>query len=478
MPRFALRWWGLGVVICATLVDLMNNQIVTVALPVIHNQLGGGEAALQWISAGYALALALTLITGGRLGDRYGVKRLFLTGLVLFTIVSLAAGLAPNVGVLIAARVLQGISSGLMVPQVLSYIYTEFPEEERTKATAFYTASFTLGNIAGPLLGSALTQGNLFGTSWRAIFLINVPLGVLVVAGIVWTIPARKGALSHRIDSRGLVLLVAALFALFYPLVQGRELGWPVWVIVLFVAAIPLFWLFARQQRAQSRRGGEPLIPPTLLRYRTLRSGLAILFTLSIGMGVFFVLNLHLQLGLGYPPLLVALVFLLPGALGTVASNFAAVRLAKRFGQKPVVTTGVVLALAGLAALAVLVAGLGSALAAWVPPVPTFVFGLGIGAVMNLVFTLSLAEVVPEEAGAASGLVGTNLQLGTASGIAVSGTVFFSLQGSGSATATAVTIAVSVGVLLITLLAAVSIPKGAAAGESLVDSEQHGASAR
>jgi EmrB/QacA subfamily drug resistance transporter len=475
--RFALRWWGLGVIICATLMDLMDNQIVSVALPVIHRQLGGDDAALQWISAGYSLALALTLITGGRLGDRYGVKRLFLTGLVLFTIVSAVAGLAPNVGVLIAARVVQGISSGLMVPQVLSFIYAEFPEEQRAKATAFYTAAFTLGNIAGPLAGSALTQGNLFGTSWRSVFLINLPIGVLAVAGIAWAVPARPGMLRRRIDAVGLVLLVATLFALFYPLVEGRVLNWPVWMIVLLVAAVPLLGLFCYQQRAQARRGGEPLTPPTLLRYRSLVSGVIVLFTITMGMGVFFVLNLHLQLGLGYTPLRVSAVFL-PASLGTVLSNFAAVRLTRRFGRKPVIVAGVVTVLASLVWMAIEVVGLGAALDSWALPAPALVFGLGIGAVMNAVFTLALAEVRPEEAGAASGLVSTAVQLATAGGIALFGTVYFSLQGRGSVTAAAVATGVSIGVVLVTLVATALVPGNRPAEPAVAHEAEQGTAAR
>lgn len=233
------RWLALVVALLAVLVDMVDNQIVGVALPTIQRELGTGQSALQWISAGYALGFALTLITGGRLGDRYGTKRLFLVGMTVFTVASLAAGLASHTSVLITARVVQGVGAGLMVPQVLSFIHAEFDETERPKAMGLFALTFPIGGMAGPLLGGLLTEGNLFGTGWRAIFLVNLPVGVLALVGALVLMPARPGLLRHRMDPRGLGLLVAGLFALFFPLVEGRELGWPIWLIGLLVAAVP-----------------------------------------------------------------------------------------------------------------------------------------------------------------------------------------------------------------------------------------------
>jgi len=457
VERHPLRWWALAVAVLAVLVDMVDNQIVAVALPTIQRQLGTGEAALQWISAGYALGFALTLITGGRLGDRYGTKRLFLLGMTVFTAASLVAGLAPQVGVLITARVAQGIGSGLMVPQVLSFIHAEFDEKERPKAMTYFAAAFPVGGLAGPLLGGLLTQANLFDTGWRAIFLVNLPIGVLAVAGALLTMPTRPGFVQHRTDTGGLSLLTVALFAIFYPLVQGHELGWPSWSIGLMVAAVPLLGLFAYQQRTHARRGGEPLIQPGLLRYRSLVAGQAVMLCINTAVGVFFVLTLHLQMGLGYSPLAAALTFL-PATLGIIVGNVLAIRLAPRFGRL-FTAVAIVVLLVSLAAIAVLVVRLGDALNAWALLAPAVGFGLGMGAVLNSLFTTSMSEIRPDQAGSASGVVNTTVQLGMATGIALFGTVFFARLGSGFVPATARAIAVSVGVLVLALVLTAALPR-------------------
>ncbi|MDX3188246.1 MFS transporter [Streptomyces sp. MN03-5084-2B] len=455
MEKHALRWWALAVAVLAVLVDMIDNQIVAVALPTIRRELGAGEAALQWISAGYALGFALTLITGGRLGDRHGTKKLFVAGMLVFTAASLAAGLAGDVGVLVAARVVQGVGAGLMVPQVLSFVHAEFDERERPKAMTWYAAAFPVGGLAGPLLGGALVEADLFGSGWRAIFLVNLPVGVLALAGALVTMPARPGFVRHRMDPVGLALLTAALFAVFYPLVQGRELGWPVWSIALLVAAVPLFGGFAWQQRRQFRRGGEPLLPPDLLR--TVAGSQAVLFCVNTGVGVFFVLTLHLQLGLGFTPWEAALTFA-PSTLGIVAGNVLAMRLAPKFGR--VFTAGAVaVLLAGLVLVAVLVSLAGSALSGWALLLPVIAVGLGMGAVLNSLFAASMARIGPEQAGAASGVVNTTVQLGTATGIALFGTVFFARLDGGSASATAGALAVSAGVLVLALALTAALPQ-------------------
>ncbi|HEY3479295.1 MAG TPA: MFS transporter, partial [Streptomyces sp.] len=407
-------------------------------------------AALQWISAGYALGFALTLVTGGRMGDRHGTKKLFVAGMLLFTAASLAAGLAGHVGVLITARVVQGVGSGLMVPQVLSFIHAEFDERERPKAMTWYAGAFPLGGLAGPLLGGALTEADLFGTGWRAIFLVNLPIGGLALAGALVTMPARPGFCRHRMDPVGLALLTAALFAVFYPLVQGRELGWPAWTVVLLVAAVPLFGVLALHQRRQARHGGEPLLPPDLLA--RLAGSQAVLFCVNTAVGVFFVLTLHLQLGLGFSPWEAALTFT-PSTLGIVVGNVLGMRLAGR-----AFTAGAIgVLLAGLVSIAILVRG--SELSGWTLLVPVIAVGLGLGGVLNTLFAASMAAVEPARAGAASGIVNTTVQLGTATGIALSGTVFFTRLDSGYPSATTGALAVSAGVLVLGL-ACVSLLRG------------------
>ena len=458
MEKHPLRWWALVVCVLAVLVDMIDNQIVAVALPTIHHHLGAGEAAMQWISAGYALGFALTLIIGGRLGDRYGVKKLFLVGMAVFTLASLSAGLAPEPGLLIASRVVQGIGSGLMVPQVLSFFHTEFDEAERPNAMGLYAGAFPLGGLAGPLLGGVLTEGDLFGSGWRAIFLVNIPIGVAGLVGALATMPARPGSLRHRLDLGGLALLTATGLAVFYPLVQGREMGWPLWSILLMVAAVPLAGLFAVHQRRQERRGGEPLVPPAMMRLRSLWSSLTVMLCTQMAIGVFFMLTLYLQLGLGFSPVQAALSFA-PGVIGIVVGNALAMNLAAKIGRFFLTVMTAVLA-ASLASIALVIHAARDALNVWETLGPIIFFSFGIGGVLNALFGTAMGQIQPQQAGAASGLVNTTAQLGQAMGIALFGTVFFALLPvNGYQSATVSTFMLSIGVTLLALVLTAALPR-------------------
>jgi EmrB/QacA subfamily drug resistance transporter len=478
VERHPLRWWALAVAILAVLVDMVDNQIVSVALPTIKQQLGTGDAALQWISALYALGFAVTLIIGGRLGDRYGIKRLFVMGMTWFTAASAIAGLAPSVDVLIGARALQGIGAGLMVPQVLSFIFAEFAEAERPKAMTLFSAAFPIGGLAGPILGGVLTEANLFGLGWRAIFLVNVPIGIIALAGALGTMPRRPGFTQRRIDLTGAGLLAVGLAAIFYPLVQGRELGWPTWSIGVLIAAVPILAIFALQQRTAARRGGEPLIPASLLKFRSLTGGQVVLFCINMAVGVFFVLTLHLQLGLGFSPLKTALT-IVPATLGIVVGNVVAMKTVQRGRVFTALSVG--LLLASLAGITALIADLGAGLNSWALLGPLVGFGAGMGGTLGSLFTLSTSEVRPDQAGAASGLVNTTVQLGTAAGIALFGTVFFAKLGNGATIgdyvpATSEAMIVSCGVLVAGLLLTAILPRRtpieAPAAEQLVLAEK------
>jgi EmrB/QacA subfamily drug resistance transporter len=445
------------VAILAVLVDMVDNQIVSVALPTIKHELGTGDAALQWISAVYALGFAVTLITGGRLGDRYGIRRLFLVGMTVFTVSSAIGGFAPSVGVLICARLVQGIGSGLMVPQVLSFVFAEFSAEERPKAMTLFATAFPIGGLAGPILGGVLTEANLFGLGWRAIFLVNVPIGIVAVVGAVGTMARRPGFVRQSVDVAGIGLLTVGLFAIFYPLVQGRELGWPAWSIGVLIAAVPVLVGFGLQQRRLSRRGGAPLVPGALLKYRGLVAGQLVMFCINMAVGVFFVLTLHLQLGLGFSPLRAALT-VVPATLGIVAGNVVAMRNGHR--GRVVTAVSVLVLLVSLAGIAALVAVLGKALSAAALIGPLIGFGAGMGGALGSLFTQSTSEVRPELAGAASGLVNTTVQLGTATGIALFGTVFFARLGNSDyVSATSGAMLVSCCVLVIGLVLTVLLPK-------------------
>jgi len=477
MEKHPLRWWALVVCVLAVLVDMIDNQIVAVALPAIHRHLGAGEAAMQWISAGYALGFALTLIVGGRLGDRYGVKKMFLTGMSVFTLASLSAGLAPEPGLLIASRVVQGIGSGLMVPQVLSFIHTEFDEAERPKAMGLYAAAFPLGGLLGPLLGGVLTEADLFGSGWRAIFLVNIPIGVAGLVGALATMQTRPGFLRHRLDIGGLALLTVTGFAVFYPLVQGREQGWPLWSIVLMVAALPLAGLFVLHQRRQEERGGEPMVPPSMMRMRSLASSLAVMLTTQMAIGVFFTLTLYLQLGLGFSPVQAALSFA-PGVLGIVVGNALSMNLAAKIGR-PFVTVMTAVLVASLASIALVIHAAGKDLNVWQMLGPIIFFSFAIGGVLNALFGTAFAQIRPQQAGAASGLVNTTAQVGQASGIALFGTVFFSLlPDHGYQSATVRTFMVGIGVTLLALVLTAALPRRQRAEDKAPASDRGTSSAR
>ncbi|NNN31378.1 MFS transporter [Streptomyces sp. S3(2020)] len=458
MEKHPLRWWALAVCVLAVLVDMIDNQIVAVALPAIHRHLGAGEAAMQWISAGYALGFALTLIAGGRLGDQYGVKKMFLAGMGVFTLASLSAGLAPEPGLLIASRVVQGVGSGLMVPQVLSFIHTEFDEAEQPRAMGLYAAAFPLGGLLGPLLGGVLTEADLFGSGWRAIFLVNIPIGLAGLIGALATMPARPGFLRRRLDFGGLALLTVTGFAVFYPLVQGREQGWPLWSILMMAAALPLAGLFALHQRRQEARGGEPVVPPSMVRMRSLASSLLVMLTTQMAIGVFFMLTLYLQLGLDFSPVQAALSFA-PGVLGIVIGNALSMNLAAKIGRPFLMAMVAVLA-ASLGSIALVIHAAGKDLNVWQILGPIILFSFGIGGVLNALFGTAFAQIHPQQAGAASGLVNTTAQVGQAAGIALFGTVFFSLlPDHGYETATVRTFLVSIGVTLVALMLTVALPR-------------------
>jgi MFS family permease len=239
-PAFSpKRWPALLVALAAVFMDLVDLTVVLVALPSIERTLGAGEAALQWTVAGYSLTFALLLITGGRLGDIVGRKRVFVTGLAGFTLASLLAGVAPSAGMLVAARVLQGGMAALMVPQVLSFIQVEFPASERPRAFAVLGMTFALGGVSGPLLGGLLLQADLFGWGWRTIFLINLPIGITALAGATWLLRESKSDHAPRLDPGGTALVTIGLLALLYPLVQGHELNWPAWTVV---SSTPSAW--------------------------------------------------------------------------------------------------------------------------------------------------------------------------------------------------------------------------------------------
>lgn len=446
------RWAALALLLIAVFMDMVDNQIVTIALPTIQRDLGVSPSALQWTATGYTLAFALTLITGGRLGDRFGHRAMFALGTAGFGVTSLVAGLAPNVTVLLAARVGQGVFAGLMVPQVLSFIQAEFSGAEQRKAMGFFGMTFPIGGIAGPLLGGLLTQADLFGWHWRTIFFVNVPIALAATVGALLVMPRRQPAGRVGADVFGVLVLGAALLAVLYPLVQGRELGWPVWAFVLMAAAVPLVLLFVGWERRRT----TPLIRPGLFRSRAVSVGLLVMLIFYCGMGAFFVLALYLQDGLGYSPMKTALT-MLPATVGIVAGNGLGMPLAPKLGRL-LPMLGLVLLLAGTA-LVIVMAGPG--LTPWQLVVPVVLYGGGLGLGASSLMLITLNGAGAADTGAMSGVVNTVVQLGVAAGPATVGTAFFNgLAGGGYVDAMRISMVVGLFLFAAALLACLLLPRG------------------
>jgi EmrB/QacA subfamily drug resistance transporter len=446
------RWLTLTILLLAALMNLLDVSIVNIAIPSIQRNLHASYADVQWALAGYTLAYALVLVTGGRLGDTLGRKRLFLIGVTGFTIMSALCGAAQSPGMLIASRVVQGAMGAIMVPQVLAVIQVIFPPAERIKALAGFGVTAGLGTVSGPLLGGLLIQHNLFGLDWRPIFLINVPVGILAVAASAVLVRESRAPYPPKLDPVGVGLISAALLLLLYPLVEGRQLGWPAWTFISMAAAAPVLAAFIGYERVKTRRNGSPLVPMSLFRDRGFSAGMAIALAFFLGIASFaLVLTLFLKLGLGFTPLHAGLTFL-PFSAGVLLSSGAAARLAPRFGRG-VTMAGALLTAAGMAGLIVTVHHYGATVTTWELTPGLVAAGLGLGAVIAPLADIVLDRVPRQDAGSASGVFNTGLQVGNSIGIAVIGVIFFGLLGAQSGPA-----ANSVAPQLRTGLAAAGVP--------------------
>ncbi|MGW2290900.1 MFS transporter [Streptomyces phaeochromogenes] len=414
----------LAIVLAAQFMALLDVFIVNVAVPTIGAELHASGAELQLVVAGYAITYSVLLITGARLGDLLGHRRVYLAGLALFTAASLACGLAQGTGELIAFRLIQGAGSAVMIPQVLSLIQRNFTGEARGRALGLYAAVLATGAAAGQVVGGVLVSADLFGTGWRPVFLVNVPVGLVLLALGARVLPrddARAPERAHRLDLPGLVLLGAAVSLLTVPLVLGQEKDWPLWSWLSLTAAAVTFALFCAYESRLARRGGTPLIAPRVLRHPGM--GLAvfrIMAVMAVNGGFLFALTLHVQGGLGFSALRAGLTF------APTAVVFGLVGLTWRgwpaSWQRALIP-------AGFAIAAVSVAGVGLALrdgheaGFWLYVAFTGV-GTGLALGFSPTLTRALATVRPEDAADASGLLATVTQLGQLIGVAMFGTLF------------------------------------------------------
>ncbi|WP_029896471.1 MFS transporter [Nocardia brasiliensis] len=423
---------ALAVVLTGELMSILDDSVVLTVMPTLQRSLGAGAAVVQWLTAGYALTFALGLITGGRLGDLYGRRRVFLLGTAGFTLASLLCGIATGPGMLIAARVLQGGAAAVMIPQVLATLHVTFDGANRSRAFGLYGAILSMGSVVGPVLGGVLTEADLFGLAWRPIFLINIPVGLVVlVLGRKFIIES-TAAKADRLDLAGVLLSAIAMVLLVFPLTEGHAHGWPLWCFAMLAGGGLVLGVFLRHQRR--RRHDSPLIALSLFKDKQFSGGLSAQLTMALLCGLLFLTwSLYLQHGLGMSPLMAAAAFTLL-ALGELAGAMTATKTAGRFARR-LPQTGALIALAATAAYGIQVGSGQAELTLLAMAAPVVLLGFGFGLIGGPIADLSLAKVPHERAGSASGLFNTALQLGYAVGIALAGPVFFAATGGASTSA-------------------------------------------
>jgi len=418
----------MAVLMAGTFVFVLDFFIVNVAIPSTQAELGASDSQIQLVVATYAIAIASLMILGGRLGDLFGRRRLFMAGLALFTASSALCGAAPGIEILLAGRVLQGIGAALFAPQVLSIIGVTFDGDERRRAVTTYGLTMGLAAAGGQLIGGALIALNLFDLDWRACYLVNVPIGIAALALAPRAIAESRAEDSRRLDFLGAALAGATLVAIVLPLVEGQRQGWPAWTFVCLAAAVPLAFAFALRQRRLAATGGAPLVHPDLFRERAFTVGVLASVVFYAGMASFFlVLAVYLQEGCGLSALDSGLVFTAL-ASGYLVASAGAEALAPRFGRQVLAAGGIVraVALTGLA-LTVGAIGTGGSPLLLVPALA--VDGLGMGLLTAPLVATVVGGMDPRHAGAASGVLSTAQQVGNTIGVAAIGAVFYGAIG-------------------------------------------------
>ena len=450
-------WLTLLIVLIADGLDLIDATITNIAAPSIVADIGGGPALVKWLGAAYALALGSMLVLGGRLGDRYGQRHVFLVGMAGFTLASAAAGLALDPAVLIAARVVQGGFGALLIPQGMAIMTKTFSREALAKAFAAFGPMLGIFAVGGPILGGFLIDANLLGLGWRPVFLVNVVLGVLGLLLAVRVLPTVPADRSARIDVVGSVLLAGAMFGLLFGLVEGSTDGWTAVPALSLVVAAVLAAAFTRRQLTTA----APLITPSLFTHRGFTSGLVTgLLVFAAFNGLMYVISLYFQLGLGYSPLHAAL-SLLPLTAGIILGAGACMALVTRLGRT-LVLAGLLASASGtgLLLLVVRTAGLGATW--WQLALVTLLIGAGAGTCFGSIFDTALGDIAPDEAGAASGSLSAVQQIAAGVGSAAVTSVYFGHLATSQASAMTVSLVVVLGITALCLLAVPLLPRKAA----------------
>ena len=419
-------WLVLSIVLVGTFMAILDAFIVNVALPTIQRTIGADASDLELVLASYTLLYAVFLITGGRLGDIFGRKRMFLLGMAVFTISSAMCGLSPSPDLLILSRAAQGFGAAMMFPQILSIIQVTFTAQSRVLALGIFATVIGFAAVFGQLLGGFLIQLDLAGLSWRPIFLVNVPIGIGGLVAGALALRESKSTPPPPLDLGGVGLITLAVSSFVVPLVEGPSLGWPLWIETLLILSAPFLALFIVYERRQIARGGYPLINVRLFSQRSFSVGLplTIAFYTTIS-GLFFLLAIFLQDGLGLTPLTAGLTFTAVG-FGFIGASLASPRLVPLLGRH-ILSLGYGLDLVGFLLAIVLLHRYGDAISNGELAAPLFIIGLGNGFGLSPLIGIVLAGARTEDAGQASGMLSTAMQIGNTVGVASYGLLFFGL---------------------------------------------------
>ncbi|MEU4580201.1 MFS transporter [Nonomuraea sp. NPDC023979] len=453
------RMWAiLGLVLLADALDMIDATVTNIAAPTIAAELHGGEGLIKWLGSAYMLAMGVLLVVGGRLGDKYGQRRLFLVGMSGFTIASAVAGLSPDPALLILARGAQGAFGALLIPQGMAIMTKTFSRDMLTKAFALFGPLLGAASVGGPILAGFVIDADLAGLSWRPIFLVNLVLGGLGLVLAVRLLPHDDGDAATGVDGVGSGLLAAAMFGLLLGLVEGSDNGWTAVPILSVAAGLVFLAAFARRQRTAA----DPLLKPSLLRNRGFSSGLLVgLIVFAATTGLVYVLSLFMQQEL-HASARDASLGLLPMTVGIIVASGACMALIRRLGRT-LIFFGLAVILAGCGWLLVLVAASGTDLSLWALSPAVFLTGLGMGACYGTIFDVAIGDIDPGEAGSASGSLSAIQQLAAGAGSAAVTSVFFQAAGSGFGSAMTASLVVVVALTAVTVPAVTLMPRRAPA---------------
>jgi len=417
------RWWALVLISSGVFLSVIDIFIVNVAIPSIKAGIHGTDGDSQLFIALYLIGYASFLITGGRMGDHFGRKKVFITAMLLFTTASVFCGISQTPLQLITARFIQGIGAAFMVPQGIALIQILFPEHTvRVKALGIYGSIAGTASVIGMFLGGLLPDVAFIVPGWRLIFLINLPVGVFAVALSAKFLKESELIRSVKFDYSGIFILTVSLITLTYPLIRGRELGWPLWSILLILGAFLMMWLFIKDQKRKLASGNEPLINVALFSYRDFNIGLlAVFFYYMVQESYFFVNTVLLQTGMGIGSSRTGIFFACQG-IGYVVASLLSIHLVGIFGKK-VLQVGIVIMIIALVFHILVLEN--RPVNQLILMAVLFCYGLGCGSVLPSLLTITLRNIPTRFAGAASGTYSTVQQTAIAIGVGVVVGLFF-----------------------------------------------------